>query len=125
MVRLLQTLMKALVVFHRHGTHMLARWLKRGFKHCFVAVESDGYWIVIDGKDGVPAIDVVAGSDFDLAEFYRSKKYTVIETQQHTSEPSWPLAVDNCVGLVKCVLAIDAPLVFTPYQLFRHLQNGN
>lgn len=112
---------RALAVFHDHSHHVLARFMEPGFRHCFVCVFTDRYWIRIDAQSGMPSIEVVAWEDFDLAAYYRDLDFTVIETKQTGQPPPWPLAVANCVGLVKQVLAINAPLVLTPFQLFKHM----
>lgn len=113
--------MRALVVFHGHGCHPLARFLKPGFKHCFVVAEAGDYHVRLDGMDGKPVLDVVCGSDYDLATFYRREGYTVVKTSQRRTPPLWPFVPSNCVGLVKAFLCISAPFAVTPYALYRHL----
>ena len=49
---------EALVVFHGHGAGWPARWLHPRFRHCFVAVRRDGYWIRFDGRAGLPDLRV-------------------------------------------------------------------
>jgi hypothetical protein len=112
---------KALVVFTGVGSHCLDRILKPGFKHCFCAVTDErGYWIVVNGRAGLPAVDVVAMADFDLKSFYEQEGLTVV--QAPTGEaPRWPLTLTNCVGMVKSVLGINAFGVVTPWQLYRRL----
>ena len=63
--------MKALVVFHDHGTAVIRRFLKPGFRHVFVVIESGAHWIMFDPRNGIPVQEVVADADFDLAGFYR------------------------------------------------------
>lgn len=75
----------------------------------------------LDGKAGLPVVEIICGSAFDLGGFYREKGYTVIETAQRGRVPLFPLLPANCVGLVRGVLAIGAPWVLTPWQLYRHL----
>lgn len=111
----------ALVIFHGHGTGFLSRFLKRGFKHCFVVVRVGKYWIAIDSGEGVPVIEVVAPSDFDFATFCRDKGLTVIETEQRHTVPRNPWAVANCVGCVKFVLCLRSNAI-TPYGLYQHLR---
>lgn len=117
--------MKALLVFHEHGNHIFDRLLQKGYKHCFAAVCSGDYWVRLDSQAGRPAVEVVAGADFDLATFYRGEGFMVVETEQGggTWAP-WPLMVANCVGFSKAVLCIRAPWVLTPYQLYRHMTRG-
>lgn len=113
--------MEALACFHNHGNHILARFLKPGFRHVFVALQSGKYWIRIDALVGRPVIEVVCSADYDLATFYRQEGFTVVETRQGAKLAAWPLAVVSCVGIVKAVLCLNAPLVVTPYQLYRRI----
>jgi hypothetical protein len=113
---------KALAVFHGHGCHPLDRLLKPGFRHCFAAVLAGDYWVRLDGMAGVPAVDVVAAGDFDLAAFYRQHEYVVVETEQRARPLRTPFVAANCVGVVKAVLGVRAPFAVTPYRLFRHLK---
>lgn len=114
--------MRALVVFGDGGSpaHPLAFLLRKGFKHCCVAVVDGDYWIVVDGERGIPTIHVIAPSSFDLAGHYRDCGLTVIETEQRAEPKLLPLALNNCAGLVKAVLCLKTWAV-TPWQLYKFL----
>lgn len=113
--------MKILVVFHAHGCHVLSRFLKPGFSHVFVAVRDGDYWVSLDMRAGVPAVEVAAPGDFDLATFYRAEGFTVIETWQREDPPRGPFAIANCVGHAKAILCIRS-FAITPYSLYKHLR---
>lgn len=109
-----------LVVFHNVGGHPFDFLLKEGFRHCFAAVQADGYWVTVDGRIGMPVVTVVAASDFDLKAFYVNEGYTVAEMHEE-GEASWlPLTNTNCVGLVKTVLGIRS-WCLSPYQLYKRI----
>jgi hypothetical protein len=112
---------KAIVCFYDPAGARLPWLLKRGFRHCFACVRDGDYWILVDGAAGVPQVKLLAQADFDLAQFYRTEGYTVVETAQRAQPIRCPFSVANCVGLVKAVLAIRAPFAITPHQLYRHL----
>jgi len=112
---------RALAVFHDHGCHALDRFLRPGFRHCFAVVDAGGTWVRLDAMAGRPVVDVVCASSYDLATFYRQEGFHVIETKQNDQPPAWPWVVANCVGLVKTVLCISAPLAVTPWGLYRHM----
>ena len=113
--------MRALVVFHDAGNHVLSRFLKEGFRHCFVVIKNGDYWIMIDGLKGVPLVEVVAKSDYDLAAHCRNDGATVVETEQRAVAPRAPYVNSNCVGLVKSVLGVRS-IAVTPYGLYKHLR---
>ena len=113
--------MRALVVFCHDNTHPLAWLLKPGFRHCFVCLESNGLWLLVDGGPGIPDIKYLTESDFDLAAFYREKGFIVVETHQRQKAVTAPLVLRNCVGLCKAVLCI-AGWSFTPFGLYKQLE---
>lgn len=117
--------MKAIVVFHDRieSRHPLAFLLRRGFWHCFCCVLSNGLWIQIDGEEGVPVVRYLCEDDeFDLVAHYRDQGCTVVETVQRAECLPSPLALRNCVGLVKATLCIRSWAI-TPYGLYKHLVN--
>jgi hypothetical protein len=116
--------MGALVVFHDHGTGKLARLLKRGFRHVFVALELETHWLVVDGRAGVVDFALVAPAGHDLAAFYRGEGYTVVETAPGIVAPRAPLAVAHCVGLAKAMLAVRCWWAVTPFALYCHLRSA-
>lgn len=115
----------ALVVFHGDGAGLWARLFGRaGFRHCFVALRRDGYWITVDGGLGRPEVAVAAGADFDLARFYRERGFTVVETDLRAERRVLPLMLATCVGIAKYALRLRAPAALTPHQLHRQLTKG-
>jgi len=76
----------------------------------------------VDGMTGTPVIDVVCGSDYDLAGFYRKEGFTVVNTVQRSAVPFWPTVSANCVGLVKAVLGMFSIFPITPFGLYTRLR---
>ena len=112
---------KALAVFHDYGNHPWDPILKTGFKHCFCSVASGEYWILIDSRMGLPHVEVVSHSAYDLKQFYEDQGYTVVAIER--GRPTkLPFIHSNCVGMVKSVLGIKT-FAFTPYQLYRSLKH--
>ncbi len=112
--------MRAIVVFCE-GEGWRSGVLKRGFGHCFVVVNDGLRWVTIDAAKGVPIVSTGREAGFNLANWHRSHGTTIIETEQRKEAPIGPFCIANCVGMVKAVLAIRAPFVLTPYQLYRYL----
>lgn len=114
--------MKALVIFCDDDSHPLSFMLRKGFRHCFVCLEDNGLWFLLDGGPGVPRIKYLTTSDFDLIKFYRDQGMTVIETSQRDKPVLSPFILRNCTGMVKAVLCIRS-LSVTPYQLYQFLRS--
>lgn len=111
----------AVVVFSGEGNHPLAPLLRPGFRHCFVTVRDGGVWTLVDPANGMPRLRLLGLEGFDPAGFYRDMGLTAVETTRADRPPCWPLTVTNCVGMVKAVIGLRAPLVVTPYALYRRL----
>lgn len=110
----------AVAVFHDHGNHWADRFLRKGFKHVLVVVKNPGNgWILIDPKAGTFEIEYLGHCD--PVQHYRSLGYTAVPTTRRDTAPVLPFAYANCVGVAKAVLGLQAPLIFTPYQLYRRL----
>jgi len=111
----------ALAVFHDHGGHWICRFLKPGFRHAFVCVRAGEFWIMFDPRAGVPVLEVVAETGFDLARFYRQHGFTVTEIEPCSAAGGFPLMSATCVGVIKRILGIRSPLAQTPWGLYRQL----
>lgn len=115
--------MRALVVFFDPEG---ARWewaLKVGFRHVFCIVDDGKTWVMVDGRDGRPVVESMGPSSFDMKKFYEDLEgYSVIEIERPDRPLRSPVVTVNCCGLVKAHLCIRAPLAFSPWQLYRHLE---
>lgn len=113
--------MDALVIFSSGNKHPLAWLLSRERRHVWCAVRKDGYWIIYDWSFGIPVISIANGHQ-DLARFYLDAGYEVIETTVGDEPCHGPWICNNCVGHTMVILGIRAHLIFTPYQLWKHLK---
>jgi hypothetical protein len=114
----------AMVVFVDQTDCRWLRPLKRGFRHCFVALEHPSGWLVCDSlKSHMELILMELPGLPDLAECYADQGHHVLlgQTEPSIPHPSLPLAPLTCVSVAKRVLAIRADWVWTPWQLFVHL----
>jgi len=117
--------LRALAVFHDRGSGFWPRLFGRpGFHHCFVALNDGRAWIVIDPcSDGLRIVADVA-AQMDLGTHYRNLGFTVAETAVSRRRRSYrvPWAF-TCVEAVKRILCIHGWWLWTPYQLYRQLEN--
>jgi hypothetical protein len=113
-----------LVVF---ADHVACRWLRplrRGFRHCFVVVRAESVWLACEPlKDRIELDALALPDDFDLAAFYGEQGHRVLVGQRPpvTARRRFAVAPLTCVTVVKRLLGIDAPWVWTPWQLYAHL----
>jgi len=114
----------ALVVFVDETACPWLRPLRRGFRHCFVVLRAGPLWLACEPlKDRIEldALDLPPG--FDLGRFYSRQGHRVLLGRRPPPRPkSWfALAPVTCVTVVKRLLGIRAPWVWSPWQLYSHL----
>lgn len=114
---------RALIVFGDSTGLWWLRWLRPGFRHCFVAAECRLGWVVIDpAAHGVGLSVLPPMSADELGAWYRQHDLTVVECRiAPRIKRKFPLAPLTCVELAKRVVGIRTPLVVTPWQLFRSI----
>ncbi|HPQ50353.1 MAG: hypothetical protein KDJ26_01235 [Alphaproteobacteria bacterium] len=115
---------KALVVFSDETDLWWLKFLRRGFRHCFVVIQIHDRWVVIDPmlhfwEVSIPDVSI----DFDLARWFREKGMRVVETCiLSPSRRCYPPIFLSCVEVVKRVVGIHKPWIKTPLQLYRFLK---
>ena len=113
-----------LVVFADQAGCPWLRPLGRGFRHCFAALRAGSVWLACDPlKDRIELHALELPGNFDLAGFYCAQGHRVLmgERPPPRARRRFALAPLTCVTVVKRLLAIDAPWVWTPRQLYTHL----
>jgi hypothetical protein len=116
---------RAWIVFGGRADHLWQRLLRRGFRHCFAAIEDSCGWTVLDPLTGrllVARLEVPAG--FDLPGFYRRAgllpvgPFPLEEPELGRGLRGAPF---SCVAVCRAVLGPHAPFAMTPHGLFRAL----
>ena len=116
---------QAWIVFGGRADHLWQRLLRRGFRHCFAALEDARGWTVLDPLTGrllVARLDVPPG--FDLPGFYRRAGLLPVgpfPLDEPALGPALRGAPISCVSICRAVLGPHAPFAMTPHGLFRAL----
>ena len=116
-----------LVVFVEHAGCPWLRLLRRGFRHCFVVLRAGSVWLACEPlKDRIELDALELPCGFDLAAFYHEQGHRVLLGRRPPAGPRrrFALAPLTCVTVVKRLLGIDAPRVWTPWQLYTHLSGS-
>ena len=117
----------AVVVFSDAAALPWLRWLRPGFRHCFVAVPDGDAWLVLDPlAHRLHLAHGGCGPAAAVAAHYRARGLVALVVRRH--EPprrAAPLAAFTCVETVKRVLGLHRRWIFTPYQLFRYLKKNS
>jgi hypothetical protein len=114
---------RAWVVFTDEDRIFWLRWLRAGFRHCFIILNDGDHWLAMEPLAHATEVTVLPSPpDFNLPEWLQGQGHQVVEAAlQRDSQRTAPLAPMNCVEAVKRVLGLRRPLIVTPYQLYMHL----
>ena len=114
---------KAFVVFVGQADFYWLRWLKPGFRHCFVLLNDGERWISIDPL--MNHMDVQVHSvpyNFDMGAWLEDRGHRVVPADLCRShERPAPFMAFTCVEAVKRVLGLHDWRVMTPWQLYKRL----
>jgi hypothetical protein len=122
--RLLRGDRSALAVFADQAGCPWLRPLRRGFRHCFAVVRAGSLWLACEPlKDRIELEVLDLPVEFDLPGFYGAQGHRVLLGRRRPVGPRQRFAVAplTCVTVVKRVLGMVAPWVWTPGQLYAHL----
>jgi hypothetical protein len=119
-----KALSSALVVFADHADCAWLTFLRRGFRHCFVVLRAGSLWLACEPlKDRIELATLALPPGFDLPAFYAGQGHRVLQGCRPPPRPRQAFAPGplTCVTVVKRLLGIRAPWVWTPWQLYAHL----
>jgi hypothetical protein len=119
---------QAWVVFSGQADRPWLKMLRPGFRHCFVIVNDGQSWLSLDPMLNHMDVRVHhhVPANFDLPEWLRQRGQRVIAAplSRVLKNPA-PWRLFTCVEAVKRLLGLHSRFVFTPWQLFRHLEKLN
>ncbi len=117
---------RAWVVFTNQTELPWLRFLKKGYRHCFILINDGSNWISIDPMANY--MDVVvhhAPSNFDLPKWLELRGHGLISARLNSEiNKAAPVMIFTCVEACKRILGIHKRFIFTPWQLYRHLNNN-
>lgn len=116
---------RALVVFSGYSDLKWLRWLRPGFRHCFVLLETGVGWVLINPLSNGTEVDIWPEDQEEaLRAWFVQNGYEVIdETVQPLASKALPWSLYSCVEVVKRLLGLRDPRIVTPWQLYRFLKN--
>lgn len=114
----------AVVFFGGNKTHWWTQFLKKGYYHCFIAMDIGcSKWVLIDPVMNYTDFIVVQNDDYFIKNL-ADKGYTYIITKPKVilNKKKWHISPFTCVEVVKNFLGITKPFIFTPYQLYKYIK---
>ena len=114
---------EALVVFSPEVQLWWLRFLKKGFKHCFVVLSNEDNLVVIDPLRNRTEICVMSAFPLDRMQILlEANGYITVRTRiNHNMNNAVSLGIFSCVEMVKRLLGIHKASILTPYRLYKFL----
>lgn len=112
------------VVFSGQTELPYLKWLKPGFRHCYVIMNDGHRWVSVDPLSHMT--DVVVHHhlppDFNLPRWLEDRGMKVVAARRGDIPlRAAPMMVFTCVEAVKRILGVHERRIITPWQLYRHL----
>lgn len=117
----------AWVVFSGQTEISWLKFLKPGFRHCYVLINDGERWTSIDPLSNVTEVSVHhhVPAEFDLPGWLSSRGNRVVKAPiRRDITKAAPFMLFTCVEAVKRVLGIHRRCIVTPWQLYRHLNHS-
>ena len=124
---------KAWVGFAPEAEIWWLRILKKGYRHCFVCIKNNDHWTIIDPLSHSIDVETIEVKKIkNLPRYLTDQGYIVMpfgDIDPH-KKGGRILGYLSCVTIVKKILGLHSPFIFTPYQLAKYLhkkgesQNG-
>lgn len=113
-----------LVCFEDRQSKGLLAALRRGFRHCRLCLRIERRWVVLDPLNGELSVGLERNVEkITLAAGFAAAGAGVLLIRQEPAPPVPKLELRplTCVEVVKRLVCLRAPLVLTPWQLYRRL----
>jgi hypothetical protein len=119
----LENAQSAWIIFSDDTDIRMLRLFRRGFRHCFMMVQSDDRWLLIDPRSNKTDVHLLPHpKSFNFPRYYTEQGKTVIKIPaiQTPHKILSPFPV-SCVETLKRLIGLHAWWVITPYQLYKIL----
>ena len=105
--------------------HWIMKWLHPGIQHVYAIKKSIGghFWIVINPLNSYTDVNLYSVDEYPHARCIVGDEAVLLPVKSFVDlqKPRYTLCVFNCVEVVKSLLGIRKPWVFTPFQLYKYL----
>lgn len=118
-------MIRGLVIFNNTTGIWWLKFLKPGFRHCFLILKTEDGALWVDPLSSGIGLETLKTHEIDtLAGWYRHQGMQVLsfEVEPKLNKPfSW--APMTCVEVIKRILGLRGWHIVTPWQLYNHIKN--
>lgn len=111
------------VIFSDETDLWFLKPLRDGFRHCFILMQQDNRWVLIDPRSDKTEIEILPHPHhFNFPRFFMEQGKTVVKVPTiHTPRKIASILPVSCVEIIKRFVGLHQWWVVTPYQLYRSL----
>lgn len=111
------------VVFSDETDLWFLKILKTGFRHCFIIMQQDNRWVLIDPRADKTDIQILPHPyHFNFPRFFMEQGKTVVKVPLiQTPRKLASVLPISCVEIIKRFVDLHRWFVMTPHQLYRSL----
>jgi hypothetical protein len=111
------------VVFSDETDLWFLKILKSGFRHCFIIMQQDNRWVLIDPRSDKTEIQILPHPHhFNFPRFWIEQGKTVVKIPQvQTPRKIASILPISCVEIIKRFIGLHRWWIVTPHQLYRAL----
>jgi hypothetical protein len=101
--------------------------LKKGFRHCFVILQQDARWMLIDPRCDMTEVKLLPHPvHFNFPRYFQQQGKIVLKVpRQATPRKVAPLFPMSCVETVKRMIGLHRRFILTPHQLYKYLTHSS
>ncbi len=102
------------------------KWLRRGFRHCLVLRSAPPHWVLVDTTSNhtqIAVLDVVGLADYLVILHRHGYRFQMSRCRIRPSRRVSFMPC-TCVEAAKRILGIVDYRVWTPYQLYNHINRN-
>lgn len=102
------------------------RWLRRGFRHCFVVLDAGVGWLAVEALSTGTCLTLFPPQPVGnlLAGYRRAGHRALAVACRPRLRARLPWSPFTCVELAKRLVGCRTPSVVTPYQFYRYLSKN-
>ena len=115
---------KALVMFCDSNSFGILKLLKKGYKHCFIAVKVDKDWIIYEPLLTRTEISIIKNADIHyVRKCFEMMGCQVLQTRLNRTESIKHSIFTpfTCVSAVQRVLGVKPNFFTTPWKLYKQI----
>ena len=114
--------LSAYVVFEDQTNLWWLKFLKRGFRHCYVILDFEKFLVEVNSYSNKMIVKAIDNKNYikTLEVFHRAR---VVKTSiNFTPKSLCPISCFTCVEAVKRILGLQNFFIITPYSLYNKLK---